>query len=113
MCSGDAKAAFVAGDESQDFGALLNLEAVCAEILPLLVLFGNRRGVDYKCRLLVAECVGNKLGILLEVNVGSLFYELVGEGAGCPVVSGHLLALGEKVSYECAHSYASGTEEIY
>ena len=48
MCSGDAKAAFVAGDEAQNLGALLNLEAVCAEILPLLVLFGNRRGVDYK-----------------------------------------------------------------
>ena len=77
------------------------------------MFFGNCGSVYYECCLLVAKCVGDKLGVLFEVNVGSLFDEFVGEGAGCPVVSGNLLALGEKVSYECAHSDASGTEEIY
>ena len=111
--AGHAESFHRTGECSEHLGAFLYLKAVCAEPRQFFVVGGYGRRVDNKCVRTVTAGFGDGIGVVVVMDEGSLFAELLGEGAGCAVVAAHGDAFREEIAFEGAHADAAGSDEIY
>ncbi len=111
--AGKAEAFAVAGDETESPGALHDFKTSVAEVGEYGQVVGHGGGVYHQSVGGVAESGGYGVGLRAERDVHALGRESVGEGCGCAVISGHLLAFGQEVAFEGGHAYAAGSDEVY
>ena len=83
-----------------------------AEILQLLMVLGNGRGIDDQTGIRLFAGSRNRIDILCVMNEHTLFLQLLGKGAGGLVVTGYHKAFLDEITGNGTHTDATGSYEI-
>ena len=112
MRAGHAQGLAAARDEAQHLRAFVYLETSVAEVFQFGMRLGHGGCVDHQRGARVAAFLWDERHVFLVVYLCALLAEALGQFAGRAVVSGHVLAFGEEVTYQRAHAYAARADEV-
>ena len=113
MSAGHTESLVATGQGSEHLGTLLQVEVVGNEILELAVVAGYGRRINDQRGCLVATCLGNLMDIVLVVDEGPLFLQLMSQSAGRLVVAADNQSALQIVTGYGTHADATDANKIY
>ena len=113
MSSCHTKSFHLTGQCAQHLGTFLYFEAILAEIAQLLMLCWDSRGINHQAMFLVLTCMRNQIHVFLIMNQGTLLLQTTGQIRRSFVITCYNQATMNEITYQCTHTYTTGTNEIY
>ena len=88
-------------------------KTILAEIAQLLMLCWDSRGINHQAMFLVLTCMRNQIHVFLIMNQGALLLQTTGQIRRCFIITCYNQATMNEITYQCTHTYTTGTNEIY
>ena len=112
MGASHTQALHLSGQRTKHLGTLLDIKTVLTKILQFLVICWDSRRIDHQTVVLVLAGLWDLVNILFIVNQNALLLQTTGQFRRGLVVTCHNKPAMIEITHQCAHTDASGTDEI-